>query len=127
MLREIKAVINSWPLLYVKGEITDILTPNPFVTVSNSAVLYVTTLDDILGLDFKPIDSIILLLYMRKKGQQRLEQFRSSFQNEYLLSLRESLHSQSKQRRTAINITPSINDIVHIKVTPSVEFGDLAA
>ena len=52
---------------------------------------------------------------MQKKGQQRLDLFWSSWQNEYLLSLRESLHSQRKQRRTAINITPSINTIVQIK------------
>ena len=48
------------------------------------------------------------------------DQFRSSWQNEYLLSLRESLHSQRKHKRTAVNITPSINDIVQIKDdTPS--------
>ena len=55
---------------------------------------------------------------MRKKGQQRLDQFWASWQNEYRLSLRESLHSQRKQRRTAIDITPSINHIVHKNDTP---------
>ena len=68
-----------------------------------------------LDLDFKPTDCTTLLLSMWKKGQQGLEQFWSSWQNEYLLSLRESIHSQRKQRRTAINITPSINDIVQVK------------
>ena len=52
---------------------------------------------------------------MRKKGQQRLDQFWSSWQNEYQLSLRNSLHLQRKQRHTAINITPSVKDIVQIK------------
>ena len=115
MLVEIQAVINSWPLLYVKVEITDILTPNPFVAVTNSTALFVTSVDDVQDLHFKPIDSITLLLSMRKKGQQRLDQFWSSWQNDYLLSLRESLHTQRMQRCTAINITPSINDTVQIK------------
>ena len=112
MLAEIQAVINSWPLLYVKGKITDVLNPNSFVAVTNSTALSVTTVDDVLDLDFKPIDNIILLLSMRKKGQQRPDQFR---QIEYLLSLRESRHLQCKQRRTAIKNTPFFNDIVQIK------------
>ena len=52
---------------------------------------------------------------MRKKDQQRLERFWSSLQNEYLISLRESLHSQRKQTRTVISITPPINDKIQIK------------
>ena len=115
MLADIQAVINSLPLLYVKGEITDVPTPNPFVAVTNSTAWFVKTIDDVLALDFKPIDSTTLLLSMRRMSQQRLDQFGSSWQNDYLLSLRKSLHSQRKQRRTAINITPSINDIVQIK------------
>ena len=115
MVADIQAVINSLPLQYVKGEITDVPTPNPFVDVTNSTPLFVTTIDDVLDLDFKPIDSITLFLSMRKMGQQRLDQFWSSWQYEYLLSLRESLHSQGEQKCTAINNTPSINDIVQIK------------
>ena len=115
ILAEIHVVINFWPLLYVKGGITDVFTPNSLFAVTNSIALCVRTVDEVLDLDFKPIDSITLLFSMRKKGQQRLEQFLSSWQNQYLLSLREFLHLQRKQKRTAINVIPSVNDIVQIK------------
>ena len=115
MLAQIQAVINSPSLLYVEDEITDVLTPNHFIAVPNFTVLYATTVDNVLDPNFKPVDSITLLLSMWKKGHRRLDQFWSSWKNEYLLSLRWSQHSQHKQRCTAINVTSSVNGIVQIK------------
>ena len=60
----------------------DVLTPKSFVAVTNSTALFIPTVDDVLDQDFNPIDIITLLLSMRKKGHQRLDQFWSSWQNE---------------------------------------------
>ena len=54
----------------VDGQNSSVVTPNTFVAVTNSTAFFVTTVDDVLDLDFKHINSITLLLSMRKKASK---------------------------------------------------------
>ena len=116
ILNEVEAIVNSRPIVYVDDDIDDVLTPSHFLCLRNSCgflpALLPSEADDP---DYVPTDNLASkLLETWKKGQRNLDQFWTSWRNDYLLNLRESQTSQHKQPRVN-NCSPKIGDVVLVK------------
>ena len=115
VLKEVEAVVNSRPLVYVSGDIdsTITLSPKHFLTLNpNTGIPELE--DDYL--DYSPYESTAeRLLNIWKKGQKLLNMFWKIWRDEYLLSLRERTQSTLKSRRIQSHFSPSVDDVVLIK------------
>ena len=115
VLKEVEAVVNSRPLVYVSGDIdsTITLSPKHFLTLNpNTGIPELE--DDYL--DYSPYESTAeQLLNIWKKGQKLLNMFWKIWRDEYLLSLRERTQSTLKFRRIQSHFSPSVDDVVLIK------------
>lgn len=117
LIKEIEAVVNSRPLVYVCDDVNSsiTLTPSHFLTLNpNIGIPTSDTCDS--DPDFEPKESSVnKLLKTWKKGQKLLEQFWIIWRNDYLTSLRERSLSKVKQKRVLSDISPSVGDVVLIK------------
>ena len=115
VLKEVEAVVNSRPLVYVSGDIdsTLALSPKHFLTLNpNTGIPELE--DDYL--DYSPYESTAeRLLNIWKKGQKLLNMFWKIWRDEYLLSLRGRTQSTLKFRRIQSQFSPSVDDVVLIK------------
>ena len=117
VLKEIEAVVNSRPLVYVGDDIDAniTLTPGHFLTM-NPKTGVAESESDTNDPDFNPYESSTeRLLETWKKGQKLLNAFWRIWRDEYLLSLRERSQRKLKSGRKQSNYSPSIGDVVLIK------------
>ncbi len=116
IITEVQAVINNRPMVYVDDDINsgNILTPSHFLTMNPKTGLPEIEEGDDSEFITK-LSSVEKLLETWKRGQNRLTQFWKSWQNEYLLSLRERYQDQLKHPRKMSPHTPSVGDTVLIK------------
>ena len=93
VLIEVEAIVNSRPLVYVDDDINSstVLTPSDFLSLHSQHIIPNIGGDDESDPDYeveKPTTAQ-QLLETWKRGQKRLSQFWSLWDNEYMLSLRE--------------------------------------
>jgi hypothetical protein len=116
LVKEIEAVINSRPLVYVGDDIqsTITLTPSHFLTLNpNIGIPECLEENDS---DYSPYESSVdRLLNIWKRGQKLLNKFWKVWRDDYLLSLRERTQSRLKTHRIQSHETPKIGDVVLIK------------
>ena len=117
VLKEIEAVVNSRPLVYIGDDIDAniTLTPGHFLTMNPKTGI--TELQyDTNDPDFNPYESSTeRLLKTWKKGQKLLNDFWKIWRDEYLLSLRERYQKVLKSGRIQSSYSPSVDDVVLVK------------
>jgi hypothetical protein len=117
LVKEVEAVVNTRPLVYVDGDIDSniTLTPSHFLTLNPSIGVPEPNWD---GKDpdyDKKGASSVELLKIWKKGQKLLNEFWRIWREDYLVSLRERLQVNLKAGRIVSPIVPQVGDIVLIK------------
>lgn len=117
VLKEIEAVVNSRPLVYMGDDIhaNITLTPGHFLTMNPK--IGIKELEyDTNDPDFNPYESSAERLFKSwKKGQKLLNAFWKIWQDEYLLSLRERTQRMLKSVRIQSSNSPAVGDVVLIK------------
>ncbi|PFX20422.1 hypothetical protein AWC38_SpisGene15123 [Stylophora pistillata] len=101
VVKEVKAVINSRPLVYVRADFSSgfTLTPGDFLSLNpKTGVPSLAEEDRQQDPDFlSKLSSSQKLLDMWRKGQKHLDTFRNLLFNEYALSLREQTQNHLKK------------------------------
>ena len=117
LLKEIEAILNSSPLVYVGEDITSsiTLTPDYFLSLNPQIgipEIEIVTKDE----DYDPYESTAKrLLEMWENGQKLLNTFWKIWYDEYLLSLRERMQSNIKCGRIQSAVLPNVGDVVLVK------------
>jgi len=118
LVKEIEAVINSRPLVYVGDDIDSSITITPahLISPNKQPSAYSTPEGDSSDEEYQPTQSTeSKLLKMWKKGHHMIKAFWKIWRDEYLLSLRERYQVKLKSKRIQSNEGPMINDIVLVK------------
>ncbi len=116
VLKEIEAVVNSRPLVYVDDDVNSNipLTPGHFLSLNPRTISPALPSDQ--DEDYRPYDSNSeRLLNMWRKGQKLLDQFWTLWRDEYLASLRERTQHSLRSSRVKSPFTAQIGDVVLIK------------
>ena len=116
ILKEVEAIINSRPLVYVEDDINSsiTLTPAHFLTLNPQIGLPTCDFDDN-DPDFSQNESSAELLVKWKKGLKHVDRFWKILKNEYLRSLRERMQTKLLEARKRSKQPPEIGDVVLIK------------
>lgn len=117
VIKEVEAVVNARPLVYVGGDIdsTISLSPKHFLTLNPNTGIPELEPDNN-DTDYSPYESTAeRLLQTWKKGQKLLNLFWKVWRDEYLLSLRERTQSVLKSRRIQSHFSPNVDEFVLIK------------
>ena len=117
VIKEVKAVVNTRPLVYVGDDINSNITlsPNHFLTLNPRLTTPEVDLDDV-DEDYTPVrSSADLLLKMWHKGQRLLSDFWRIWREDYLLNLRERTQTKMKSGRIVSTCEPNTGDIVLVK------------
>lgn len=116
LIKEVEAVLNSRPLVYVGDDINSniSLSPNHFLTLNpNTGIPESINSDDA---DYIPSENLSdKLLKIWRKGQKILNAFWSIWREEYLVSLRERTQTKLKTGKIHSPSEPKIGDVVLIK------------
>lgn len=116
-VKEIEAVVNSRPLVYVGDDINSriTLTPSQFLCLNPN--LGVPEIDcNLSDPTFIPYTSNSeKLLKLWKKGQKLLDVFWKMWREDYLMSLRERMQTYLKDGKVHSSFSPDIGDVVIIK------------
>ena len=119
VLKEIEAVLNTRPLVYVDDDVSTAITLTPANFLGGNILIGIPHLDvsddDDVNYVGKKLSSKEALLERWKTGQRHLNAFWKVWAEEYLLSLRERHNQSHKRPRVAAVQTPSIGDIVIVK------------
>ncbi|XP_060597240.1 uncharacterized protein LOC132751135 [Ruditapes philippinarum] len=116
LIKEIEAVVNSRPLVYIGDDVnsTIALTPSHFLTLNPK--IGIPQVSDENDSEYLPTESSSeKLLKIWKKGQKLLNKFWQIWKNDYLLSLRERMQTRLKASRIQSPVNPTIGDIVIVK------------
>ena len=116
LIKEVEAVVNSRPLMYVSDDInsTITLTPSHFLTPNPN--IGSPEMDADSDSEYKPAESSCeRLLVVWKKGQKLLDEFWRIWREQYLTSLRERTQTSMKAGRVLSHEVPKCGDIVLIK------------
>jgi len=117
VLKEVEAVVNSRPLVYVGDDIHSNITLTPMHFLSLNPRVGAPYTED-MGSDrnYVPCESSAdKLLDMWKKGNLLLDKFWKIWKDEYLLSLRERLQTKRKTGRIQSDSVPSVGDVTLVK------------
>jgi hypothetical protein len=117
VLKEVEAIVNSRPLVYVGNDINSniTLTPNHFLTL-NPRLSVPDIDDDDKDKSYVPCESSATkLLTLWHKGNKLLNSFWKLWRDEYLLNLRERTQRQLKTGRIQSDISPSVGDVILVK------------
>lgn len=115
LLKEVEAVLNSRPLVYVGDDINSrltlthghLLSLNPRIGIPET---------DVTVCEYSPCETTgTKLLETWKKGQKLLDTFLSTWREDYLISLRERTQSHLKSGRIQSTHFPTEEDIVLVK------------
>ena len=115
LIKEVEAVLNSRPLVYVGEDINSriTLTPGNFLSLNPRIGIPET---DVTESEYSPCESSgEKLLNSWKKGQKLLDKFWKMWREDYLLSLRERTESKLKSKRVQSKHSPTIGDVVLVK------------
>jgi hypothetical protein len=116
LIKEIEAVINSRPLVYVGDDLHSNIPITPAHFLSNNPKIGIPELEIDSDDDYIPIESTKdNLLKLWKKGQRLLDIFWKTWKDEYLLSLRERYQNTFKNHPGQMQFKPKIGDIVLVK------------
>ncbi|XP_053395705.1 uncharacterized protein LOC128555912 [Mercenaria mercenaria] len=116
LIKEVEAVVNSRPLIYVGDDIhsTIALTPSHFLTLNpNIGIPQISEESDSEYLPYE--SSTNRLLNIWKKGQRILNKFWQIWRDEYLLSLRERMQTRLKTNRIQSSVKPTVGDVVIVQ------------
>ena len=117
ILKEVEAVINSRPLVYVEDDINSnmTLTSSHFLTLNPKIGIPTCDIDND-DSDFSPNESSTdRLLITWKKGLKHLDRFWKIWRDEYLISLRERTQTRLREARKRSQYPAQIGDVVLIK------------
>lgn len=117
ILKEVEAVINSHPLVYVGDDINShvALTPSYFLTLNPRIVIPACDNDYDDG-DYSPQEySADRLLTNWKKGLKHLDRFRKIWRDDYLISLRERTQTTLKDGKKKSQYSAKVGDVVLVK------------
>ncbi|MCG8078604.1 MAG: hypothetical protein JAY75_20500, partial [Candidatus Thiodiazotropha taylori] len=117
VLKEVEAIVNARPLVYISDDIDSniALTPNHFLTL-NPRVSVPDFDEDENDRSYLPLGSSAhKLLAMWHKGKILLDKFWKLWRDEYLLSLRERLQTTIKTHRIQSSSKPCVGDIILVK------------
>ena len=116
LLKEIEAVLNSRPLVYVGDDINSNIPITPAHFLALNPKIGIPQIEISEDKDFQPAESTTeKLLQMWKRGQRLLDMFWKSWKHEYLTSLRERTQTCLKTGRVHSEFLPKINDVVIVK------------
>ncbi|XP_060600229.1 uncharacterized protein LOC132753738 [Ruditapes philippinarum] len=117
VVKEIEAVVNRRPLVYVGEDIKSSITLTPGHFLCLNPKTGIPNLDyDYSDPEFKPYESSAeRLLQLWKKGERLLNKFVILWRDEYLLSLRERSQNKIKSVKVQSSESPNLGDIVIIK------------
>ena len=116
IVKEIEAVVNTRPLTYVDDDVNHITTLTPAHLLGMSSNVGVPELDTEDGdVDYGRLTSREALIARWKTSQSHLNQFWKLWQEEYLLSLRETHRIKLKQPRITSHLAPTVNSVVIIR------------
>ena len=121
-VKEVKAVVNSWPLVYAEAAFSSgfTLTPRNFLSL-NPRTGIPSKADEDQQQDpdfFSESSSSQKLLDMWCKGQKHLKIFWKLWFNKYVLSLREQTEKHLKAPRTQSSTQPSKGDVLLKESSP---------
>lgn len=117
VIKEVEAVVNSRPLVYVGDDINSsiTLTPGHFLGLNPTTGIPETEHFDE-DETYEPQQSAAAkLLAIWKKGQRLIDNFWKIWKNDYLLNLRERTQTKLKTNRILSEMIPSVGDVVLIK------------
>ncbi|MCG7892044.1 MAG: hypothetical protein N0C80_17530, partial [Candidatus Thiodiazotropha endolucinida] len=117
VIKEVEAVLNSRPLVYVGDDVNSSITLTPGHFLSLNQKTGIPELDaDNSDEDYNPDKSTASkLLQIWKKGQKLLSMFWKNWYDGYLLSLRERTQSQLKCGRIQSAAVPEVGYVVLVK------------
>ena len=116
LIKEIEAVLNSRPLVYVGEDVNSNIpiTPAHFLTLNPKLGIPETEITK--DPDYLPVVSTAeKVLKIWRKGQELVDMFWKIWQHEYLTSLRERTQTKLKDGRVHSHNSPNVNDVVLIK------------
>ena len=116
VVKEVEAVVNKRPLVYVGDDIDSsiVITPGHFLCLNPDTGIPETENEE--DQEYKPVESSAeKLLQIWKKGEKILNNFWKIWQGEYLLSLRERTQNKIKSKRIQADNIPTQGDVVLIK------------
>ena len=117
VLKEVEAVVNARPLVYVGDDINShiTLTPSHFLTLNPRIGIPECDNDDT-DSDYSPhVYSTDKLLLSWKKGLKHLDRFWKIWRDDYLLSLRERTQTKLKEGKKKSQYIAQVGDVVLIK------------
>ena len=119
VVKEVEAVVNSRPLVYVGADFSSgfTITPGDFLSLNpKTGVPSLAEEDRLQDPDFlSKLGSSQKLLDMWRKGQKHLNTFWKLWFDEYVLSLRERTQKHLKAPRTQSSTQPTKGDVVLLK------------
>ena len=119
VVKEVEAVVNSRPLVYVGADFSSgfTITPGDFLSLNpKTGVPSLAEEDRLQDPDFlSKLSSSQKLLDMWRKGQKHLNTFWKLWFDEYVLSLRERTQKQLQAPRTQSSTQPTKGDVVLLK------------
>ena len=115
LLKEVEAVINSRPLVYVGDDVNSSLslTPGHFLSLNPNTGIPTSESDDDEDYTCKTTSNHLLKVW--KKGQKLLDQFWKSWRDDYLASIRERMQYSLRSPRILSPFQAKIGDVVLIK------------
>ncbi len=118
LLKEVEAVVNTRPLVYVNEDIESGITLTPSSFLTQAPHLGTPECVKERHKQFDPsMSSADKLLESWKKGQKHLNCFWRIWRDEYLLGLRERMQTKLKARRVQSGYKPTVGNVVLIKRT----------
>ena len=117
ILKEVEAVVNSRPLVYIEDDINSsmTLTPSHFLTLNPTIGIPTYDADDN-DHDFSPNESSTDKLVLKwKKGLRHVQRFWKIWRDEYLKSLRERTQTRLREAKKRSQNQAQIGDVVLIK------------
>ncbi|XP_045176580.2 uncharacterized protein LOC123537090 [Mercenaria mercenaria] len=118
IIKEIEAVVNQHPLVYVGDDLDSsiVITPGHFLCLNPRTGIPEIENEDEWDPTFRPVESSAeKLLKLWKKGEKILNSFWKFWQGEYLLSLRKRTQKAIKSRKPEADEFPQTGDVVLIK------------
>ena len=116
LIKEVEAVVNSRPLVYVGEDINSTITLTPSHFLTPNPKIGIPEIEDDLDSDYTPVDNTCnRLLRIWKKGQKLLNEFWRIWREQYLTSLRERTQSSLKVGRVLSHEVPKCGDVVLVK------------